>query len=235
MKKKKQRNDTSQSPAPDEIESQPVREFGDAVGGGEDSSQPTDPLLVLRERVESLEDSLLRAKADYQNLQRTSARERTDACRYANTELMKSLLTALDDLERTLAAAAAASADISSVAEGIRLVHENLMKALGHHGLEVIEAAGRPFDPSIHEALMQQPSTEQAPGTVLEEVAKGYRLGERVIRPSKVVVSKAPQRGSSETGEMTKSTQPSDRSGQEQAVDGDDSFGTRQAPCESRE
>ena len=78
-----------------------------------------------------------------------------------------------------------------TVAEGVRLVYQNLLKALCEHGLEAIETGGEPFDPSVHEAMMQQPSADHPVGTILEEFARGYKLRDRVLRPSKVVVSKA--------------------------------------------
>lgn len=149
-----------------------------------------DPVADLQARIDSLEDSLLRSKADFQNLQRRSANERNDAVRYANADMMKSLLGVLDDFERSLTAAQ--QADIASpVLDGVRLIHANLQKALFDFGLEPIEAKGRQFDPTIHEALLHQPTGEVPPGTVVEQVARGYRLRDRVLRPARVVVAKA--------------------------------------------
>jgi len=152
--------------------------------------EPVDPIEELKARVASLEDNLLRAKADYQNLQRRSAQERSVAVQYANAELMRSLLDVVDDLQRSLEAANACQS-ASSLADGIRLVYENLMKTLRLQGLEVISALHQPFDPHVHQAMMQQPSKDHPPGTVLEEITRGYRLRDRVLRPAKVVVSEA--------------------------------------------
>ena len=149
-------------------------------------------VTVLRDKVAGLEDSLLRAKADYQNLQRRSAVERSEALRYANAELMKALVVVLDDFERSLQAARDSNRR-DAIMDGVQLVYQNLVKALSEHGLEPIQAGGMPFDPGVHEALMSQSSKDAAPGTVLEEVAKGYRLRDRVIRPAKVIVAQAPQ------------------------------------------
>ncbi|MHC4697210.1 MAG: nucleotide exchange factor GrpE [Planctomycetota bacterium] len=156
-----------------------------------------DPVEELQNKVASLEDSLLRAKADYQNLQRRSAQEHGQAIRFANAELMRSLLGVLDDFERSLEAAQGADT-AASVVDGVRLVYDNLMKALRARGLESIEAVDKPFDPHVHEAMMQQPSADHPPGTVLAEVAKGYLLGERVLRPAKVIVSKDVETGQGE-------------------------------------
>lgn len=151
---------------------------------------PNDPAAELGAKVESLEESLLRAKADYQNLLRRSTVERAEAIRYANAELIRSLLGVVDDLERSLAAAEQ-SDDAGSLKDGVRLAHENFMKTLRSHGLEPISALHEPFDPSIHNAMMQRPSPDDPPGTVVEEITRGYRLWDRVLRPAMVIVSKA--------------------------------------------
>ncbi len=166
------------------------QEAGDGPGRGEEVS--ADALARLRAKVAALEDSLLRAKADFQNLQRRSAVDRAEAVRYANTELMRSLLNVLDDFDRSLAAAER-SESLQSVVDGVKLVHANLIKALNDHGLEAIEALHRPFDPNIHEAMLQRFCEDHEPGTVMEQVARGYRLRDRVVRPAKVIVAAAPQ------------------------------------------
>ncbi len=189
---------TKQTPT-DETEQTPAVEDqapADAAGSEE------DPRRVLQAKVDKLEESLLRAKADFQNLQRRSAAEQADALRYANAELMKSLVKVVDDFERSLAAAEN-SDNMQAVVEGVRLVYENMTKALTDHGLEPIEALHRPFDPSIHEALLHRPSNKHPAGTVIEQIAKGYRLRDRVVRPAKVIVSKAvePIAGGADTDE----------------------------------
>lgn len=158
-------------------------EEAQAVVAGEESS------AEWKAKAEKLEDALLRAKADFQNLQKRSAGERTEAIRFANADLMRSLVKVLDDFDRALAATN--EGDANSLLEGVRLVRENFMKALADHGLESIDALYRPFDPSIHEALMQIPTDAHPAGTVVEQAAKGYRLSGRVVRPAKVIVSKA--------------------------------------------
>ena len=160
------------------------------VEAHETVEETVDPVEELQARVASLEDLLLRAKADQQNLQRRCAQELSEAVRYANAEMMRSLLGVLDDFERAVEAAETTDTN-ASVADGVRLIYDNLKKALWAHGLESIEAVGGPFDPHVHEAVMQQPSADHPPGTVLAEVAKGYSLRERVLRPAKVIVSKA--------------------------------------------
>ncbi len=161
----------------------------DAASSPHAAAATADAAAELQAKIAGLEDSLLRAKADFQNLQRRAAVEHADAVRYANAELMKSLVKVLDDFERSLAASAKPD-NLKAVVEGVRLVHENLSKALTEHGLEPIEALHQPFDPKIHEALLHQPSDKHPPGTVIEQIARGYRLRDRVVRPAKVIVAK---------------------------------------------
>lgn len=160
-----------------------AREAVEASETGDD-----DPVKRLEQEKAALENSLLRAKADYQNLQRRSAADRLDAVRFANAELMRSLLAVVDDFERALQAGETHQGS-EAVTDGVRIVYDHFLKALKDQGLEPIEALHQPFDPTIHEALMQRPTDAHPPGTVVEEVAKGYRLHERVIRPAKVVVA----------------------------------------------
>lgn len=156
----------------------------------ETDPQNSDPVVLLQNKVNQLEDSLLRAKADFQNLQRRTTIEKSEAIQFANAEIMKSLLTIIDDFNRSFEAMESSDKKDVSDTSGFRLIYENFIGALSQHGLVTIDALHKPFDPTIHEALLQQPSNEYPPGTVIEELASGYRLRDRVIRPSRVIVSK---------------------------------------------
>lgn len=155
--------------------------------GAAGRSEPT--VEGLQAIIAELEDKLLRDKAEFANMQRRLSNERNEAIRFANEAMMKTLLPVVDDFERSLAAAAVVD-DVKTVVEGTRLVYENLMKALHDQGLSAIEAQNEPFDPTLHQALMQQTSADRPGGIVLEETAKGYKFKDRVIRPTKVIVSK---------------------------------------------
>ncbi len=168
-----------------------VASQADPEAGPVSANDETDA-ASLAKRVESLEESLLRAKADYQNLQRRTTQEKSDAIRYANLELMRSLVSVLDDFDRAIESLESSHADKNTV-EGIRLVHQNFMRSLTDLGMEPINALNMAFDPYLHEALLQQPSKDHKPDTVMQEIAKGYRLGDRIIRPAKVVVAKLPE------------------------------------------
>jgi molecular chaperone GrpE len=154
--------------------------------------EAADPTVELRAKIESLEDGLLRSRADYQNLQRRSATERIEAVRFANAELIRALLGVVDDLDRTLSAVEE-HRDAEAVAAGVRLAQQNFLKVLRDHGVEVIDAANQPFDPTLHNALMRQSSATIPAGSVVQQVATGYRLRERVLRPAMVIVSSGPE------------------------------------------
>jgi molecular chaperone GrpE len=153
-----------------------------------------DELRQPDERIETLEherdeylDSLQRLKAEFDNYRKRAARDQESFAARAAESLVKELLPILDDLERALVAAE--EHEEAQLEEGVRLVHRSLVQALHKHGLEEIETNGR-FDPHVHEALLSQPSDAEE-GSVVDVLQKGYRLGDRVLRPARVVVAAA--------------------------------------------
>lgn len=152
-----------------------------------------------RSEADEWKDKCLRAKAELLNFQRRAEKDRSDALKYANASLVRALLPVLDDLERTVSSTAASGDNAGALADGAKLTLSNFHKVLREFQIEPIESVGQPFDPQVHEALMQQPSADYPAGTVLQETAKGYRLFDRVLRPAKVIVSIAVQ-SPTETG-----------------------------------
>ena len=140
--------------------------------------------LLEKERDEYLND-LKRVAADFENYRKRVARDQESLVARAHERLVKELLPVLDDLERALEAAA--QHEEAKLEEGVRLVHRELVEALAREGLVEVETDGQ-FDPHVHEALVSQPSEEED-GSVIEVLQKGYRLGDRVLRPARVVVS----------------------------------------------
>jgi len=138
-----------------------------------------------RERDEYL-DSLQRLKAEFDNFRKRTARESAAQSARASEALVKELLPVLDDLERALVAAE--DHEEAKLEEGVRLVHRALADVLVRAGLSEIETGGA-FDPHVHEALLAQPVEGAEPGSVVEVIQKGYRLGDRVLRPARVVVA----------------------------------------------
>jgi molecular chaperone GrpE len=136
------------------------------------------------ERDEHLND-LKRVAAEFENYRKRVARDQESLVARAHERLVKELLPVLDDLERALAAAE--EHEEAKLEEGVRLVHRELAAALQREGLAEIDTGGQ-FDPHVHEALLSQPSAARE-GSVIEVVQKGYRLGDRVVRPARVVVA----------------------------------------------
>jgi molecular chaperone GrpE len=142
----------------------------------------------VEEQQPAQDDRLLRLAADFENYKKRAARERQEYVQLANERLIAELIPILDDLERALAAAE--EHQEAQLEEGVELVHRSLAALLAHHGVRPIETDGK-FDPHVHEALLSQPS-EAEEGSVIDVVQKGYKLGERVVRPARVVVAAAP-------------------------------------------
>jgi len=142
-------------------------------------------LAALEAERDELLDRLRRTAADFDNFRKRAARDRESLVARAHERLMKALLPVVDDLERALVAAA--EHEEAKLEDGVRLVARELHEALQREGLEEIEADGK-FDPHVHEALLSQPSEEEE-GSVIEVLQKGYRLGDRVLRPARVVIS----------------------------------------------
>jgi molecular chaperone GrpE len=138
------------------------------------------------------DDRLLRLAADFENFKKRAARERDEYVAFANERLVKDLLPILDDLERALAAVG--EHEEATVEEGVRLVHRSLASLLERNGVREIATNGK-FDPHVHEALLSQPS-EAEEGSVIDVVQKGYSIGDRVVRPARVVIAAAPANGS---------------------------------------
>ncbi len=144
-------------------------------------------------------DDLQRLAADFENYRRRTARDQESLIERAHESLVKQLLPVLDDLERALEAASAheqtadlaAAGSSSQLEEGVRLVERQLRDILAKEGLVEVETEGC-FDPHLHEALLTQPS-EAEEGAILQVLQKGYRLGDRVLRPARVVISQGLQ------------------------------------------
>jgi molecular chaperone GrpE len=138
-------------------------------------------------------ERLLRTTADFDNFKKRAAREKIEAAQYANYSLIQKLLPVLDNFEMALAAAQNVKEQKNdSLQSGVAMIQQQLKSALAETGLEEINAAGQPFDPNFHEAISEQESAEVAEGNVLQQLRKGYKLKERLLRPATVVVAKKP-------------------------------------------
>ena len=177
---------------------------------GEGRKLPSEENAELREQVEALqaelaalrsaEDRLLRLTADFDNFRRRTLREKEEAHRYGNENLVKELLGTVDNLERAVEHARRGGGDFESMLQGVELVQRELQGVLAKVGVVRIEASGEPFDPNVHEAVAQTEDGSVPANTVVQVYQPGYRLWDRMLRPARVVVSKAPAGSSGEGG-----------------------------------
>jgi molecular chaperone GrpE len=145
----------------------------------------------LQSELGDLQDRYLRAVAEMDNVRKRARAEAEDARRYANERLLSELIPVLDNFTRALEAAEQ-SQDFEALKSGVSLIHRQLTEVLTRAGLQRIEALGQPFDPNQHEAIMQvEPGEGQEPNQVIEELRAGYKLSDRVVRPSLVKVTAA--------------------------------------------
>ena len=135
----------------------------------------------------------MRQVAETDNLRKRLAKEKQDAIRYANESLIEQLLPTMDSFDMALMAVSSADENsIDSLKTGIEMVHTQLKRTLEEVGLSEIDAKGQEFDPALHEAMSRKESVEAEEGTVLEQIRKGYKLKDRLVRPASVVVATAP-------------------------------------------
>jgi molecular chaperone GrpE len=183
--------------------------FGKSMSKTEAETLPTgetaagETATLAPEQIESLKakaakadetwERLLRTTADFDNFKKRAAREKTEAVQFANAGLLQKLLPVLDNFEMALAAVEAVKEDkLSSLKSGVAMIQQQLRNALAETGLEEIDATGKLFDPTLHEAVSEQESSEVKEGHVLQQIRKGYRMKERLLRAAAVVVAKAP-------------------------------------------
>jgi molecular chaperone GrpE len=175
-----------------------------------DANEPTaEPLMAvdattltpeqleeLKQRAAKADESwerLLRTTADFDNFKKRAAREKQEAVKFANESLLQKLVPVLDTFDMALAAIQnGKSESTQSLQTGITMVHQQLKSALADAGLEEVDATDKPFDPNLHEALSQKETSEVSEGHVVQQVRKGYKLRERLLRPASVIVAKHP-------------------------------------------
>jgi molecular chaperone GrpE len=162
-----------------------------------DRAQASDPsggddVDALRAKAAELQDRLLRTQAELENYRKRSRRELDDQQRYAEIELIRDLLPLVDNVDRAISAAEK-KADAPTLLSGLKMMRQQLDELFQRHHAKVITATGEPFDPSRHEAIMQQPSGEHPEHTVLVVARQGMTLHDRVVRPAQVIVSKKPE------------------------------------------
>jgi molecular chaperone GrpE len=160
---------------------------GSGVSAGE-AGGPVSELQTLKAERDSLVDRLARAQAEFENARRRAAKEQQDFRDYAAADAVKSLLPVLDSFERALQM----KSDPADFRSGVELIYKQLQDALARVGVKAIPAKGEPFDPHVHEAIEMVETTDASDHEVLEELQRGYKMKDRLLRPAMVKVAKNP-------------------------------------------
>jgi molecular chaperone GrpE len=168
----------------------------EATGGGDGAVDSVTPEQMQELRAKAAKadehwDHVLRLSADFDNFRKRAARERQDAIKFANEALLEKLVPVLDNFEMALQAATdAQNASIESLRTGVGMIHSQLRSVMNEAGLEEVNAAGESFDPNFHEAVAQKEAPDVEEGTVIQQLRKGYKLRDRLLRPATVVVAR---------------------------------------------
>jgi molecular chaperone GrpE len=181
-------------------------ESGDSTASVGAAGQETDPAVALQAaaaETAELKDKLLRALAEIENMRRRSEREVADARLYGISAFARDVLTVADNMQRALQALDAglrqnADATTKALLDGVELTERELLNALEKHGIKKLEPLGQKFDPNFHQAMFEVMDESVPPGTVMQVVQPGYKIGERVLRPALVGVAKGGPKSAAE-------------------------------------
>jgi molecular chaperone GrpE len=168
----------------DESVNEPVGDEGDESSAAD---APLDPLETLRKEKDALQDRLLRNAAEFDNYRKRIDRERREHADHAATDLLADILPVVDDLERALQAQAGSDAD--AYRKGVELIHRQLLDVLRRRGVKPMAVVDVDFDPRFHQSVAQEVSPDHREGQIIEELRRGYMLGERLLRPAMVKVA----------------------------------------------
>jgi len=155
----------------------------------EEAPQGPKNMKEAQAEIDELNSRLLRLIAEYDNFRKRAQRDKDEARQFANQNLIEKQIPILDNFEMALAAAQAAD---PAIRDGVQMIYDQFLSVLKEAGVEPIDAVGEKFDPYFHEAISQQETVEAEEGTVLQQVQRGYQLNDRLVRPARVVVAKAP-------------------------------------------
>ncbi len=191
------RHDAKDRRRKEELREEPAREEFRAEAEQADPEEAAlelaeQKIAELEQQVADLEDKYHRSVADLDNLRKRFQREQSKTSTVAVADFVEKLLPALDNLAHSLNAADE-NHDTTSLIGGFKLIESQIMQIFGECGVEPIEAEGRPFDPEFHHAIVTQKTDEVPPGTVTEELGRGYKMGDLVIRPAQVIVATQPE------------------------------------------
>jgi len=188
--KKKEETTGKEEPAEDAVTEEEAEEEEDSEGEVECEVVEVDELTAALTEAEEHKERWLRLAAEFENYKKRTAREFDALVQSASENVIRDLLPILDSVDRALAHGESGESESEDFQDGVKMIMEQLPRVLKGRKLVEIESLGKPFDPHFHEALMQIESEEHPSGIIADVVEKGYSLGEKVLRPSKVVVSR---------------------------------------------
>jgi len=180
---------TEEPPRPDD--SAPPAASDLLPDGRESNGESDDPTSGLQADLDRFRDLALRSQADFDNFKKRAAREKEEGIKYANSSLLERLVAIVDNFELGLTAARS-EGEKSPIYSGMSMVLKQLTDFLAENGLQPIDAAGQKFDPNLHEAIAHEPSASVREGHVVRQMRRGYKMKDRLLRPSAVVVSSGP-------------------------------------------
>lgn len=190
------KTDTTEANMAPNAENPPAPSSADnasAEGGAELTPEAITELITQAAKAKEHWDALVRTTADFDNFKKRAARERQEAVKFANESLLQKMLPILDTFDMALAAATnAKEGTAQSLQTGVNMILSQLRNTLTEAGLEEVDASGKAFDPNFHEAVSQQETAEVPEGHVTQQLRKGYKLKERLLRPATVIVAKKP-------------------------------------------
>jgi molecular chaperone GrpE len=162
----------------------------ETVSGNDGGEPAADPVAALTKEIAELKDKHLRALAEMENLRRRGERELAEARLYFNMNFAREVLSVADNLRRAIEAQQQNDGGVKALLDGVELTERELLKMLEKHGITKFEPLGEKFDPNFHQAMFEVSDPAVAPGTVVQVVQAGYKIGDRVLRPALVGVSK---------------------------------------------
>ena len=160
----------------------------DTVESNEDMSECEDAISKLKDEIDKINNQYIRLAADFDNYRKRQMQERESLLKYGAEETLKKMIEALDNIDRARTSVENID-DVNTVKDSYEMVFKQIFDVLNKMGLESIETVGKEFDPNIHEAVMQTPTSEQPENTIIAELQKGYKLGDKVLRPALVNVA----------------------------------------------
>jgi molecular chaperone GrpE len=162
---------------------------------------PQDPLVQLQAQIDgliaeksALYDKLLRGQAEFENYRRRTERERAELYQHGRDDVLLQFLPVVDNFERALSSLETSEGDAEALRHGVELIHKQFKDALSKFGLEEVEAVGQTFDPHVHEAVTTEATDKHKENTVIQEFQRGYKIGDRLLRPAKVKVASTPEK-----------------------------------------